>query len=445
MKEGFDKEIDSLLRRRARGAAHSLAGGGAQAAAPSHLDADELGAFAEGALPAPARLAAASHLADCDRCRGVVVELSRALGGAEVKQNAAAVPASVAAERPAGWRAWAAALFAPRVLRYAAPALALSLVAVVSYVALRSRSAGSLQDARSARTTQTESAKPLSEPATTATTGMANSNTDGLVAQNPEVSASPDPETAGAAPRQPTVERGHGNAGEAAPVVVEGPTVAADAPVPPPPPAASAAAAPEMAKLAPRPAAVDEPEQPSKSESRDKEKGGREAEPAGEVASNDLSGQQRNRAQSRAANEVQMPDGGSRNQKRAADDNRASNNVYGSTGTAAAPKESEREDRSAGAGAARRARPATRAEQSADTDEVARVGETRAAAGHRFRREGSAWVDVNYKSSMPSTGVRRGTEAFRALVADVPEVGRVAAQLGGEVVVVVRGRAYRIR
>ena len=46
---------------------------------------------------------------------------------------------------------------------------------------------------------------------------------------------------------------------------------------------------------------------------------------------------------------------------------------------------------------------------------------------------------------MTSTGVRRGTDAYRALVADIPEVGRVAEQLGGEVVVVVHGHAYRIR
>jgi hypothetical protein len=46
---------------------------------------------------------------------------------------------------------------------------------------------------------------------------------------------------------------------------------------------------------------------------------------------------------------------------------------------------------------------------------------------------------------MPSTGVRRGTDAFRALVADVPEVGRVADAISGEVIVVVSSRAYRIR
>jgi hypothetical protein len=41
--------------------------------------------------------------------------------------------------------------------------------------------------------------------------------------------------------------------------------------------------------------------------------------------------------------------------------------------------------------------------------------------------------------------VRRGTDAYRALVADIPELGRIAEQLPGEIVVVVKGRAYRIR
>jgi hypothetical protein len=46
---------------------------------------------------------------------------------------------------------------------------------------------------------------------------------------------------------------------------------------------------------------------------------------------------------------------------------------------------------------------------------------------------------------MRSTGVRRGSEGYRALVADIPELGRIAEQLKGEIVVVIKGRAYRIR
>ncbi|HWS56462.1 MAG TPA: hypothetical protein VN228_20155, partial [Pyrinomonadaceae bacterium] len=73
------------------------------------------------------------------------------------------------------------------------------------------------------------------------------------------------------------------------------------------------------------------------------------------------------------------------------------------------------------------------------------AGETRSVAGRRFRREGGAWVDVNYRPTMSMTGVRRGTESYRALVADHPELGRIAEQLGGEVITVIGGRAYRIR
>jgi hypothetical protein len=43
------------------------------------------------------------------------------------------------------------------------------------------------------------------------------------------------------------------------------------------------------------------------------------------------------------------------------------------------------------------------------------------------------------------TGVRRGSEEFRALVADIPELGRIAEQIGGEVIAVIGNRAYRIR
>ena len=34
-----------------------------------HLDADELNSYAEGMVPAPARVRYTEHLADCDLCR----------------------------------------------------------------------------------------------------------------------------------------------------------------------------------------------------------------------------------------------------------------------------------------------------------------------------------------------------------------------------------------
>ena len=451
MREGFDREIDSLLRRRARGTAESrLWGDGAgDGSRGAHLDADELGAFAEGALPAAARFAAASHLADCERCRGVVVGLVPAVrADTEVKPLAVAATAAVESGRTPAWRALLASLFSPRVVRFAVPVLALSLVGVVSYIALRSDRGANTQSARDVSRQNTTSQSAPSLPAQS-TAANANANPEGLVGQNTNTA----PTETATTNAQPGAPRGHGSAEEARPVVAAdtadapaAPSAAAPQPAPAPPAAAAEAPA-EMSKAAPKTATTEDGEaaradNKEKSESRDK--AARGAEQAEEVAvTNDSV--QRNRAAQRNINEAQtqMPDGGSRNQKRAADNN--ASNVYGGN-TATPPKESEREGAGTRTDSLGRARAIRRAEKKADDDsEPAGGGDTRAAAGHRFRRKGNAWVDVNYKDSMPSTGVRRGTDAFRALVADVPEVGRVAEALGGEVIVVVKGRAYRIR
>jgi hypothetical protein len=41
--------------------------------------------------------------------------------------------------------------------------------------------------------------------------------------------------------------------------------------------------------------------------------------------------------------------------------------------------------------------------------------------------------------------VRRNSEQYRALISDEPEIGRIADALGGELIVVWKGRAYRIK
>ncbi len=70
---------------------------------------------------------------------------------------------------------------------------------------------------------------------------------------------------------------------------------------------------------------------------------------------------------------------------------------------------------------------------------------TRTVAGRQFRRQDGAWIDTAYRSGAAATNIRRGSEGFRALIADEPAIGQIARQLGGEVIVVWRGRAYRIR
>jgi hypothetical protein len=70
--------------------------------------------------------------------------------------------------------------------------------------------------------------------------------------------------------------------------------------------------------------------------------------------------------------------------------------------------------------------------------------ETRTVSGRQFRRVGNAWVDTAYKSSMAIRSVTRGTEAYQALVADEPVIASIADRLSGEVIVVWKGRVYRI-
>jgi hypothetical protein len=448
MKEGFDKEIDSLLRRLSGASAGSRPhGNGANATgAAAHLDADELSAFAVGSLPAAARVAASEHLADCDECRGLVVNLTRA-AGVEGEIEKAAAPALTPTSEPSRLRSWLAALFAPGALRYVAPALALCLVAAVTFVALRSRRAGERErvaqtaDTSAPRTSITgvqtadkngalqsphDATTDANIPAPSATTGNAAASrgvpsSSAATVENQQSRESP----AGGASSSPATDRLDTSAEPASPPK--------DAP-PASPAAEQKAAASETVTVT---NAEDQPK----------------AAPTVEVS---VGQPQQVNNLSRVEMRQQSPDG-SRNQSNTPANGRQ-NESAGSTRDAAiagglvAGNRKEDHEKTGGSPARRarssddkRAKTEEEGTPAGDDDEVARAGATRNAAGHKFRRDGGAWVDVNYKPSMSSTGVRRGTDSYRALVADIPELGRVAEQIGGEVVVVVRGRAYRIR
>src|SRR6185503_18046938 len=106
MRQETNNEMDLLLRRLGRQQATS---------APSdHLDADELSSYAENVLPPAARTRYTEHLAECARCRDLVVQLSSS-AGVIVAQETANVSA------PSALRKFLASLFSPMVLRYAVP------------------------------------------------------------------------------------------------------------------------------------------------------------------------------------------------------------------------------------------------------------------------------------------------------------------------------------
>jgi hypothetical protein len=448
MNREFDKEIDLLLRRHTRAAARGRVfedEGAAHSPQSAHLDADELSAFAENALPAASRSLYVAHLADCGECRRAVAGLagsSNVSVGSERKAAASTVPGeSVAAASRGGWLA---ALFAPRSMRYALPALALCLVGVIAFVALRStqREAGQLavhKDSENgkARDSITLEARTAGSPGVGVQDGATqNANaSDGAGQTAPNFNQSPQPV-------QPAGQQAGGGGAALRDAPATGPAPnspeALMAPPPAPPVAAkdTQEAAGLMAEAAPAPKAVS------------KEKGENAKaldvttrESKSENFTLDGASQQSNRAgQPRRVDIDQMPDG-SRNTQRSDPSNagsRANNNF---PTLSRQQTETDRAARSP----ARRGRSSEMRDERRGDEETTAGAETRSVSGHRFRRQDGAWVDVRYSTSQPTTGVRRGTDGYRALVADIPEIGRIAEQLAGEVVVVVKGRAYRIR
>ena len=107
---------------------------------------------------------------------------------------------------------------------------------------------------------------------------------------------------------------------------------------------------------------------------------------------------------------------------------------------AASPSAVSRDGISALGGASR---SATRREDKSEKDK--NDADTRTVAGRQFRKQGGVWIDTDYSSSRRVTDLTRGSEQYRALVGDEPEIKRIADTLDGEILVVWKSRAYRIR
>lgn len=89
MELDFDKEIDALLRKEGAGRTITIS-----EFSGMHLDADEIAAFAEGAVPQRARQTFTEHFAACDQCRKTLSNLIL-LNDANEPELAAAAAAPV--------------------------------------------------------------------------------------------------------------------------------------------------------------------------------------------------------------------------------------------------------------------------------------------------------------------------------------------------------------
>ena len=396
MKEEANNEMDLLLRRLGRTMDRSAVhpeNGDAGSTPEAHLDADELNAYAENALPPTTRSRYTEHLADCTRCRQIVSQLSQA-AGLVFEEKTSAQPAVT------GLRQFISSFFSPMVLRYAIPALGVILVATLGLFVLRQsgRQETALNRAADKVALRTEPAAPEQPSPSYHTYNQAEERPvqkEGAKAgeQQPEANKKLDGGEADTAKVEREEKR-------------QEPVTTVD----------------QIAAAPPAPAANYEAP-------RAKEPSGDKKALADEAPADARRGQAVAAAPQSVSVEKQK-------ELAKARDNEGGGRA-GVFGVASSKDKSEvsRARSQPGVGTAE-----INASRRADRDEA----QSRSAGGHRFERRGSLWVDVTY-DSRATTNIVRGSEQYRALIADEPSIKTIADQLDGEIIVMWNNRAYRIR
>jgi hypothetical protein len=437
MNHDSDTEMDILLRREARRNAKGLAAANPVASSASsahaHLDADELSAYAEGALPERARQRYTAHIADCDACRKIVTEitLSSAAFASNVEAEEKPVAVQPIKEPRRSWREWLTSLFTPPVLGYAAPALALvafAAIAIVVWTANRDNPSfvvGNNQPKQEQPSSNTDAKSANQQPeVATGTTSANSANPAAPLVSNSNAAAS----GRGVAPTEeqarPTTET---TTAPSAGPSLDGLTTA-DAAKPKP--------AEDPRNLPPtvtaRDAEAKQQAQPEQNASSANEVEDRSKEKDADA----LATQQRREAgagETSGAAATSTSTSGRRNRG----DERGGNSPYGAS-NAGLSSDSRKVE-----GAKSASAPAARARRDTPGDDKAESS-TRMVAGKRFRQQNGVWVDTAYSSSRSTVKVKRGSEQYRALAADEPIIETVANSFNGAVIVVVRGRAYHI-
>jgi hypothetical protein len=395
MKQESNNAIDSMLRKLGRSVSHVSAssGNGAEDSDAVHLDADELNSYAENALPRATRARYTEHLAECARCRHLISQLSHAAGVVfdEAPQSA---PAN-------GLKAFLNSLLSPLVLRYAVPALGLLAIASIGFFVLRTTAPTYLAEKRELQSSATQA--PVA-PTPAPTIASPSINFDKESSKNNKTPQQPEKnEQAKLADEGRRQEKEEPSRGQ--PVTSTDQAVVAEP--------AKATSTTAVAS-SPKPAVADDQKQLAPEVAQSK------VEPTPQI----------HKYESAQANEQPAT-------KRAAKE--SGGLVFGA---AESGLKKGKTDSAARRAPARADAPAEEKERDqADKDEA----ETTSVAGHRFRKSGSIWVDVSYNSSQPITTMARGSEQYRSLVGDEPAIRTIAEQLQGEVIVVWKGHAYRIR
>ena len=402
MKQESNNAIDLMLRKLGRSGSRlqQNAGNGGAESGDAHLDADELSAYAENALPPTTRARYTEHLADCVRCRQIVSQLSQ-VAGLIVDEAPGTAPSS-------GLKVFLASLFSPIVLRYAVPALGLLVVASIGFLALRSTGSMEVAQRREVNLQTPAAEAPADRGAGSsaapsvnlATKSEPHSVTAPELAKTAGAKVSEQEKPAGEARRQEN-DQPHEKAATSTDQVAAAP-------------AAGSPTETVTVAAAAKPSAVADQKQTTNEAAPNKVQA--QATQTGTAPSANVEPSTRRPAKEPSVDVFRMNEGSALKKGKR---------------DSAAAKENARADDA----------EEKRERNLADKDQT----ETISVAGRRFRKSGSVWIDVAYNSSQGTTNVTRGSEQYRALIADEPGIRTIAEQLKGEVIVVWKGHVYRIR
>ena len=401
MRQETNKEIDLLLRRLSRRDGEAVRDAEMN---ERHLDADELSSYAQNALPASARARYTQHLSECSTCRRLATELSLALGVTTAATPVVAIPAS------SGLKKFLSSLLSPMVLRYAVPALGVILVMAVGFMVLRQRAPAEEMVAQVDVKSPSLSTPQGYTPGTPAPLADEAGNRQ---ERKPADGVKDD----AIQPRESTANK---PAESKAPEGTADSIAVASVPAPIPTPSSDTSFTPRTVEALPvQPIVTPKSNITTDGVEAKKEPAKREVKSVAQADSQET----KDKAQANESPRDNVPPAG-----RIASDRANQDKTRADTATVAS------------AGAGERAATRRRAQESRDEE-----SETRSVAGRTFRKERGIWTDTAYDSSIRIVQMARGSEQFRALVADEPAIGTIAERLNGEVIVVWKSRAYRIR
>jgi len=404
----FDKEIDALLRKANRDSPAAVGVSG-------HLDADELAAFAENALPDRTRQFYVAHLADCDACRKTLS------GFIAMNPEAAADAASVSARPAIATKLpWYKRLFAMPNLAYTMAALVVMFSGAIGLLVYQNQMASrSTQLSRTTPKAQTIEQPEADDRVESSANSMSNSAAN----------------TASSSPIQSVTQTGVEVGSADAPSSATSPSSNSNAAtVLPPAPAINQAAkpvdnladtaknepnaAPKVQLAAPPITAAKEKDAEERRELEDKKSPVKTEQ--NEIARNDSLNKMDVQAQNNNAGRDLSPGANSAKMR------------------AAGPKQVQSQTQSGGTydGAPVNGRSLSELPVNGKS-----VSSLKTAGGKKFEFRDGIWYDTAY-TGQGKKEVKRGTEKFLRLDSGLRSI---ADQIGGTVVVVWNGQAYKIK